>query len=249
LNEASAQRERARKLFNEGIVPRSELDAVEMRAATLANTCAGARQRLQAALIEHRRKYTNTVTEVELAQSDLSAEQKEIGKLRGELKTMRELIGTLAVRRGLLDRKNAQFKLVAPRSGVIFGEDLPKMLGQFFVKGTEICRIADTRQMLLRINVPEREIGDVRSGQAVRLKARSFPDHVFHGVVSRISGESETDQNGQASYRVELTIENADGLLRPGMTGFARIYFDRQMIGRIIWHKLKQSLRPELWML
>jgi len=46
-----------------------------------------------------------------------------------------------------------------------------------------------------------------------------------------------------------LTISNEDGQLRPGMTGFARIYFDRQMIGRIILHKIKQALRPELWML
>jgi hypothetical protein len=34
-----------------------------------------------------------------------------------------------------------------------------------------------------------------------------------------------------------------------GMTAFARIDFDRQMVGRILLHKLKQALRPELWML
>ena len=34
-----------------------------------------------------------------------------------------------------------------------------------------------------------------------------------------------------------------------GMTAFARIDFGRQMIGRILLHKIKQALRPELWML
>jgi hypothetical protein len=63
------------------------------------------------------------------------------------------------------------------------------------------------------------------------------------------AGESELDQNQQATYRVELMIENADGLLRPGMTAYARIEFDRQAIGRILLRKIKQSLRPELWML
>jgi multidrug efflux pump subunit AcrA (membrane-fusion protein) len=103
--------------------------------------------------------------------------------------------------------------------------------------------------LLLRIQVPEREIGDVRVGCPVRLKTRSFPDAVFHGVVSNIGGESEKDQYGQGAYRVELTVENPVAMLRPGMTAFARIDFGRQMIGRILVHKIKQALRPELWML
>jgi len=69
------------------------------------------------------------------------------------------------------------------------------------------------------------------------------------GEDSKIGGESERDQNQQATYRVELMIENADGLLRPGMTAYARIEFGRQMVGRILLHKIKQALRPELWML
>ena len=60
---------------------------------------------------------------------------------------------------------------------------------------------------------------------------------------------AESDPQGQTAYRVELTIENGEGMLRPGMTAFARIDFDRQMIGRILLHKLRQALRPELWML
>jgi hypothetical protein len=48
---------------------------------------------------------------------------------------------------------------------------------------------------------------------------------------------------------VELIIENTDDLLRPGMTAFARVDFDRRMIGGILFYKLKQALRPELWML
>jgi Cu(I)/Ag(I) efflux system membrane fusion protein len=116
-------------------------------------------------------------------------------------------------------------------------------------KGAEICRIADTRQLLLRIQVPERQIGDVRTGDPVRLRTRSFPGRVFRGVVSKIGGESEPDQYDQATYRVELVIDNLDSLLRPGMTAFARIDFDRQMIVRILAHKIRQALRPELWML
>ena len=249
LNEANTQRARLRRLFAEGLVPRSDLDTAETRVASLASELAGAQDRLEAALIEHRRRHSNTVTEMKVARVDANTERLQIEKVAAELRGLRGVIDTLTERRDLLQRKRAQFELLAPVAGAVFGEDLPRLVGQYFQKGGEICRIADTRQLLLRIQVPEREIGDVQVGHAVRLRARAFPDRVFRGVVSKIGGESERDEYQQATYRVELTIENGEGLLRPGMTAFARIDFGRQAIGGILMHKVKQALRPELWML
>src|SRR5262249_53374405 len=113
----------------------------------------------------------------------------------------------------------------------------------------EICRIADIHELLVRVQVPEQVLEDVSVGQGVRVKTRAFPDRLFYGVVSRIGGEGELDSNQQRSYRVELTIQNKDGWLRPGMTVFARIDFGRRIIAWLAVHKLKQSLRPEVWML
>ncbi|MDX2030777.1 MAG: HlyD family efflux transporter periplasmic adaptor subunit [Blastocatellia bacterium] len=247
--EAATHRDRVRALQGQGILPRSELDAAESRAATLRGALTAASRRLDAALIEHRRKHASVTIDVNIAQADLAAERAQLAKLEGELNGARDLIRTLESRRDLLARKRAQFDLVAPAAGAIFGEELPRMIGQYFQKGAEICRVAETRELLVRIQVSEREIGDVRAGNPVRLKVRSDPDSVFRGVVSKIGGESEPDRNGQPSYRVELTIENPEGILRPGMTAFARIDFGRRAIGAILLHKIKQALRPELWML
>lgn len=115
LAEASGQRDRARQLHSQGIMPRSELDAAETRAATLTSALAAARERLEAALVEHRRKHANTATEMNVARADASAERLQIEKLTGELKAMREIIGSLEERRDLLQRKRAQFELVTPR--------------------------------------------------------------------------------------------------------------------------------------
>jgi multidrug resistance efflux pump len=249
LEEASSQRDRARKLYEQSLSSRSELDAAETRASTLAIELAAARERLEAALIDHQRKHAHAGAEVNLARADLSAAALQIKKLNGEMRAISVLLNTLGERRELLQRKRAQFELVTPRAGAIFGEELPRMVGQYFQKGAEICRVADTRQLLVRIQAPEREIGVVRVGNPVRLKARAFPDQLFHGAVSKIGLESEPDEHSQATYRVELVIENTDGLLRPGMTAFARIDFDRQRVGRILFDKLKRALRPELWLL
>ena len=80
------------------------------------------------------------------------------------------------------------------------------------------------------------------------VRTRAFAENTFYGKVSKIAAESERDENNQATYRVELTIENTGGALRPGMTAFARIDFGSRMNGSILAHKIKQVLRPELWL-
>lgn len=249
LHEAASQRDRLRVLHSQGIIPRSELDAQEARAATLAGAFNAAQQHFDAAVIEHRRRHAGTATELRLAETDTGAERWQIEKLSGELRGLRELLTTLETRRDLLTRKRAQFELVTPRAGWVFGEELPRLTGQFFQKGVEICRVANTRQLLLRIEVPEREIGDVRVGAPVRLKVRALPAQTFTGTVLKLGSESARDEQGQTVWRVELTIENQEGLLRPGMTAFARIDYGRQALGRILAHKFVQVLRPELWLL
>jgi putative peptide zinc metalloprotease protein len=248
LSEAALQLDRSRRLHAQGLAPRSELEKAETSASTLAIEVAAARQRLEAALVEHRRRHAYLVTEMRLSRSDVGAERLQAVKLNDELRAVSALISTLTDRRDLLRRRLAQLELVTPRAGAVFGAELPRLVGQYFPKGAEICRVADTRQLLARIQAPEREIGDLRVGHPVRLKVSAYPDHVFRGRVAKIGGESETDQDNRVIYRVELVIENMDDMLRPGMTAFARIDFGRRMIGAILLHKLKQALRPELWM-
>jgi len=249
LQEARLAHERARTLFAAGLVPRRELETAASHAATLSTEWVGARERLEAELVEHRRKHARTATDLGLARTDLGVERLQIQRLDDEIQAARRVVAMLEARCTLLSRKQNGLELISPRHGVVFGENLPRLTGHYFQKGAEVLRVADTRHLLLRVHLPERFIGDVQVGSPVRLKARAFPDDVFWGVVSKIGAESEPDQNAQATYRVELIVENSNRRLRPGMTAFARIAFGRHALGRILFHKLKQALRPELWML
>ncbi len=246
---ADRQRDRARLLAAEGILARMDLDAAEARALALGSDAEAARERLQAALIEHQRRQASAETEVNVAGTHLGAERAGIANLRLQLVAARRLRAPLEERLAVLERKRAQFALVALTGGTLFGDDLPRMAGQYFAKGTEICRIADTHEVLVRIQVAEQALGDLALGRHVRVKTRAFPDRTFHGVVSRIGAVSELDGNGQRTYRAELTIQNAVGSLRPGMTVFARVDFGRHVVAWLAAHKLRQALRPELWML
>ena len=249
LVEAERQLDRVRTLVSEGIAARAELDSAEAKRAALAFDVQAAQQRLQNAITEHRRRLDHGATDVNVARSNLLAARAQASNLDLQLAASLRLRHSLEDRLTLLGRKRAQFVLRAPLPGTVIGEDLPRMAGQYFPKGAEICRIAATHELLVRVQVPEQSLADVAVGSTVHVKTRAFPDRTFQGLVSRIGGESELDGNGQRCYRVELTIRNQDGMLRPGMTVFARVIFGRHSLGWVGVHKLKQALRPELWML
>lgn len=247
--EADKQLARAQKLLNDNLIPRSDYETVENRAAALRLELEAAREKLSAAIVEHRRQTEKSGNDLRVSQTEQQIAESAVAKTNIELTNARALLDTLKQREQVLQAKQTSVVLAAPREGTIFGEKLPDLAGKYVEKGAEICRVADASQLRVVIQVPEREIGDVKEGSGVRLKARAWPDRIFNGKVEKIGGESELDENKQATYRVELIVDNRDGALKPGMTAFARIDFGRRMIGAILWHKLKQALRPELWLM
>ena len=66
------------------------------------------------------------------------------------------------------------------------------------------------------LNVPEREIQSIRSGQFARVIVDALPDDGFEGEVTRVAPEVDPTSG---TFRVTVTIENTDGRLKPGMFG------------------------------
>lgn len=248
LDEAETQLNRARQLFRDNLLPKSDLEGTEAKATALRHEVEAARDRLQNALVEHRRQVERSGGNVRVNQTELQAAQSAVAKTTTELESTRRQLETLRQQEQVLLAKQNSVVLTAPRKGLVLGENLLELNGKYLAKGVEVCRIADPSQLRLRLQVPEREIGDVREGASVRLKARAWPDRVFAGRVEKIGSQAEPDENKQMTYRVELIVDNKDGTLKPGMTAFARINFGRRAVGWILWHKVKQALRPELWL-
>ena len=207
-----------------------------------------AKARLESAIIEHRRLTNSTETSSLVAETEARAARSNFEALIAELHANREQLEALRQRQEILQHEFDGMILTAPRSGVVLGDDLQKSIGRHYNRGEEIFRIGELEKFILKIDVSEREISNVRVDSPVRFKLKTVPGKTFTGLVSKINAEPTTNQLGQHFYPVEVQVENADGLLRPGMTGFARISFGRQKIGAILIDKVWQALRPELWL-
>jgi len=240
--------ERYKKLLDQGLVGEQMYDRAVAEAKLSDAGLRTARSRLDAALVDHRRLTTGAQTNSLVAETEARAARSTFDALIAELHSNRQQLESLRQRHEILKRESEGMAIVATKSGVVLGDDLRKMVGRRYSRGEEICRIGEIGKFLLKIDVSEREIGSVRLDSPVRFKLKTVPGRVFTGRVSKINAEPIPNQYAQRFYPVEVLIDNADGLLRPGMTGFARISFGRQSIGLILADKVWQALRPELWL-
>jgi multidrug resistance efflux pump len=240
--------QRYRKLHDQGLVGGQLYDRAVAAMRISETELQRARARLEASMVEHRRMTSGAQTSSLVAETEARAARSNFEALIAELHSNRQQLESLRQRKDILQREYEGMNVVAPRAGVILGEDLHKVVGRRYSRGEEICRIGELERFLLRIDVNEREISDVRLDSPVRFKLKTVPGRTFTGVVSKINAEPVPNANGQKFYPVEVMVENSEGILRPGMTGFARISFGRQSVGLILADKLRHALRPELWL-
>ena len=85
--------------------------------------------------------------------------------------------------------------------------------------------IEDLDTLMLRVNVPERELAKLVVGQPAQLSFDAVPGHVFLGTISQISPSVNAET---ATFSVRIRVTQAEGLLRPGMFARVAIVYERK---------------------
>ena len=80
----------------------------------------------------------------------------------------------------------------------------------------------DLARMELRVDVDEADIGRVAVGNEARFTVDAFPGRTFPAVITTVRYAPETT-DGVVTYKAILSVDNGEGLLRPGMTATATI--------------------------
>lgn len=80
----------------------------------------------------------------------------------------------------------------------------------------------DLRQMELQVAVDEADVSLVADGQSALFTVDAYPTRVFSATVTRVRYAPDTTE-GVVTYEAQLTVDNRDLALRPGMTATAEI--------------------------
>jgi multidrug efflux system membrane fusion protein len=87
-------------------------------------------------------------------------------------------------------------------------------VGQFLTAGTQIVTLTDLSMLYLNFTVTEKDSGNLKVGQTVRILVDAYPGRTFEGKITTIEPQIATDTR---NIRVQATIANPDKILKPGM--------------------------------
>ncbi len=143
-------------------------------------------------------------------------------------------------------RRLAACELRAPIRGIVVTPNLAEHNGERIPSGAALMEIANTDELVTEVSVVEAEIGDVAREQQVSIRFAAYPDRSFEGKVLEIAPMAEEDRLGRATFRVKCSIADSEGVLRPGMTGAAKIECGTQSIGRLVLRRVLRLIDPAL---
>jgi multidrug efflux system membrane fusion protein len=87
-------------------------------------------------------------------------------------------------------------------------------VGQYLTAGTQIVTLTDLSQLYSNFTVTEKDSGNLKVGQTVRVGVDAYPGRNFEGKINAIEPQIATDTR---NIRVQATIDNPDHILKPGM--------------------------------
>jgi HlyD family secretion protein len=85
----------------------------------------------------------------------------------------------------------------------------------------------DLARMKLHVNVDEADMGLVKEGQGATFTVDAHPNRPFPARIVSLRNDPQTVQ-GVVSYEAVLSVDNSEGLLRPGMTATASISTEKR---------------------
>lgn len=216
-----AELERVRALAAALAASQTELEQAEERVAVLAKERDEAQAKLQALAAGSRPE------EIAALEQDIRRSEADRVRLDGDL---------------------ARVIVVAPHAGVVVTPKLQERVGAFAEPGDLIAEVYALETVRAEIAVPEREFGDVRIGQRGALRLRAYPGRTFTGRVTAIASAADTAR-AVAGRTVRITIEipNESGLLKPHLTGYARIECGTRTALDLLTRRVRRFVRVEFW--
>lgn len=223
--------ERFEQLLGQGFVSRNYFDEVATRRRASEARLAAARQAAEEARAG-RDKARAASGEVEIREGDVKRIAAERERLAASRTTAAAQAEAARGRVAEIEAQLADTRIVAPADGTVMAKLAEP--GELVAAGRPIATLVNLEELFVRVYVAERDVGRIRLGAPARVTVDAYPGRQFAGAVSELAQQAEftpkevhmKDEREKLVYGVKLRLENADGLLKPGMPADAAIRID-----------------------
>jgi HlyD family secretion protein len=124
----------------------------------------------------------------------------------------------------LAETNLAKTQITSPIDGIVLTRDINEgsTLAASLAAPVLFSIAGDLKRMEVQVDVDEADIGNVAVDQPATFTVDAYPDRTFPAKITDIRFVSETINN-VVTYKALLEVDNAELLLRPGMTATADI--------------------------
>jgi multidrug resistance efflux pump len=164
---------------------------------------------------------------------DPGAQQAAIEKLEAELAQLDDLL--------------ARSRVYASVTGTLTTYRFEDKVGEYLEEGASLCEIVNDEHVIVEMPVSEKDIDVVELGRDMQFKVRGFPAQRFHATVDEIAPVATEHDTGSAIL-VRAHMKNESGVLKPGMTGVAKIYCGLSVVAHVFTRDLVRFVRTEFWL-
>ncbi len=174
-----------------------------------------ARLKLELAQLNHKAKLDQIRADVEKAKLEVQRAQDKVDAARRELE---------------------QLTITAPIPGMVVyleiwkGGNMSKVQeGDSPWPGQGLINLPDLSEMVLKATASEVDASVIDSGQPAIVKVDAFPEKTYHGhVIKKGTLARKKEPNSKINvFDVEISIDEHDPALKPGMSASGRIIIDR----------------------
>jgi HlyD family secretion protein len=161
-----------------------------------------------------------------LSQSEWDQATRTVEAARIAVSTARDEVSrSQAAMAGAADYMSKS-RFLAPFDGVVSALDVEQgeivVTGTMNNPGTQILTVSDLSRMIVRADVDETDVVDMRLGQKAKITVDALPDTSFVGTVIEIGNTAKrsitSTVEGQTNFEVKVAFDQQVPAVRPGMT-------------------------------
>jgi cobalt-zinc-cadmium efflux system membrane fusion protein len=150
-------------------------------------------------------------------EKDVLKARQELGDAEADISLAQERFRLVGVDVGQFaaNKENGSHPLVpvtSPVGGIVIEKAVTQ--GEVVNSDKMLFLVADLSTLWVSIDVYEKDMSRLKVGAGVKVSATAFPDKVFKGKISYIS---DVVDEKTRTEKARVTIDNASGLLKPGM--------------------------------